>query len=256
MEVDGVHRDVVNLCFRMAQQLKSKDGKPPHSFGQGRSVDQLADLREGAAVRMRVAVLVFMRVCMFMRRMAVLMLVRLMRVRMLMSFRMLVPVRVRMLGCLRRRLVPMRMRVLVRMSCGFGMRMAVFMRLCMLPMLVRVRVLMRVAVRCFPLGRLAVLQYMHLDSGDAAAVHGFHPERSTEAERRRCFFEHTERHPGLEERAEKHIAGDAGEAVEIGKTHRETSGGKQGVAGYVRCVQRVAGAMADSGSTAFMEPER
>ncbi len=51
---------------------------------------------------------------------------------------------------------------------------------------------------------------------------------------------------GVEEGAEEHVTGDAGEAVEVGDTH----------GGYCFMRRGTAGVIAEAGSTSFMLPER
>jgi hypothetical protein len=68
--------------------------------------------------------------------------------------------------------------------------------------------------------------YMHSRSRDAAALHSFRPQRpALNAQQRQLRPQIIERHAGVHERAEQHVAADTGEAIEIrDPRQRRTSG--------------------------------
>ena len=100
------------------------------------------------------------------------------------------------------------------------------------------------------LGELDAFVDVDLGGGDAAAVDLFDIECRVEVERGYGFVEDVGIDSGVEEGSEDHVATDAGEAVEVGDTHR----------GYcfmfgVRSYR--AGWMEDAARrVSFMEPER
>lgn len=68
-------------------------------------------------------------------------------------------------------------------------------------------------------GRVAGFEDVDLGAGDAGAVDTLDAEGRVEVEGGDCPVEDLRGYAGFEESAEKHVAGDAGEAIEIGEAH-------------------------------------
>lgn len=180
VKVDVVYGDVVDPGFGVAEELKGVDGEVLDGLFESGGADEIADGGQGAAVH--VGVLVIMR------------LVFLVFVRVFV----LVPSLVEVLGLW---VVMMFVSVLV---VGF----------------VVVWVLMRcvcVPVRRF--GEVAGFEDVNLGGGDAGAVDPFDLERRADVEGADGIVENVCVKAGIEQGAEEHVAGDAGEAVEVGETH-------------------------------------
>ena len=83
-------------------------------------------------------------------------------------------------------------------------------------MRVRVRVWVIVIVIMIVLVRglrMIRRQYIHFGRGQAAAVDFAHLQARAHIQRRGCFGKHAERNPSVDERAQKHVATDTGEAL-------------------------------------------
>jgi hypothetical protein len=104
-----------------------------------------------------------------------------------------------------------------------------------------------VGVRC-GFGEVAVFEDVDLDGGDAAAVYRLDFEGGVEAEGGGGFVQDFGGDAGVDESAEEHVSSDSGKAVEISYAHL---GWVLGCVGQPR-----AAAMAEAGSTSFMEPVR
>lgn len=83
---------------------------------------------------------------------------------------------------------------------------------------VGVGVLMRVVVGLV-FGEMPVLEHVNFGGGDAGAVDVFDLQGCAEVEGSGGFVEEVGGEAGVEEGAEKHVAGDAGEAIEVGDPH-------------------------------------
>ena len=144
------------------------------------------------------------------------------------------------------------MRVLMRELMRVLMRMNRAIRVRMFVAVIGVRyvfVLMIVAVGVFMPARLAGLLIrvdddVNLRSRDSAASHLAHFEARTHVQGRSGLLEQGERNAGVHQRAEQHVAADAGEAIEIGNSHREN------------CNYAPRRISTSAGSTAFNEPDR
>src|ERR1035441_7289309 len=106
-------------------------------------------------------------------------------------------------------------------------------------MIVAVRVAGLVRLR-----RMIAFHHVYLGAGDSAAIYLLDAEGRADIERCSCVVEHLRRHAGVDQRTQEHVARDPGKAVKIDNTHHEVS------------LERGAEAIADAGSTSFMEPVR
>ena len=68
-------------------------------------------------------------------------------------------------------------------------------------------------------GEVAVLEHVNFGGGDAGAVDRFDLEGGAEVEGGYGLMEDVWGKAGVEKGSEKHIAGDAGEAIEVGDPH-------------------------------------
>lgn len=194
VEMDVLDRDVVDFGFGVTQQIEGANGALLDGCGKSGGLDQIANLRQRAAVYMRsvgrmlVRVFVVCFVCMLVAVLSFLVLMLSVFMVMFVLFMLVV------------------MRVRVRFF--------------------RMRVLMRVFVRVFMLmglrmsfGQLAVFQHVHFGRSNPTAIDGFNAKRGVEIERGDYLVKNSLRNAGVEKRAEEHIAGDAGEAVEVSNAH-------------------------------------
>lgn len=126
------------------------------------------------------------------------------------------------------------MRFFVRMSVAVSMRM----------LLVVARMLMIVIVRMLMLfSRLAVLEDLYFDRGDSAAIDLAERERCIQIESFYRIVKNFSWNAGVDQCCKKHVATDAGKAVEISDAHESY------------CFT-LAGVMAVAGRISFIEPER
>ena len=102
-------------------------------------------------------------------------------------------------------------------SVGVGALFERLLRFRVVPMRERIDVGVRKGLDGF--GEMAVFEDVDLGAGDAAAVYGFDPETGVDAERPGRVVEHVFGNAGVDEGAEKHVAGDTGEAIEVGDAH-------------------------------------
>ena len=96
------------------------------------------------------------------------------------------------------------------------------------------------------LGSVAVLKYMHLGTGDSAAVHFLKAQDRADVQRRSGFHQDFLGYAGINKRAEEHVPGDSGKAFEVSDSHQVS----------FSPVRYRAEAIAEAGSISFMEPER
>ena len=99
-----------------------------------------------------------------------------------------------------------------------------------------VAVIVRMAVHGF--SKLAIDEHVYLDGADAAAVDGVNLKLSTDGEGRGGLPQQVRRDAGIEERAEQHVAADAGKAFEVSDSHY------------------LARSRTSTGRTSFIAPER
>ena len=82
------------------------------------------------------------------------------------------------------------------------------------------RVLFREDTRFWSLiGKVLAFKDVDLGAGDAASIHGFDVQRRAEVHGGCCILKDAGVDPGVNQGSEKHVSGDAGEAVEIGDAH-------------------------------------
>ena len=109
----------------------------------------------------------------------------------------------------------------VRVIVTVVMVMMVIIMVVIVAMSVIVLVLVRMCVRACGFGRLAFGgQDIDFCGVDAAAVDAVQIEMNAEVERVDGSLENRDRNAGIDERGEKHVSADAGEAVEIDDLHR------------------------------------
>lgn len=193
VEVDLVDGDVVDPGFGGAEEIEGLEGEVFDGFGEGGRADEVADGGEGAAmgvlvwlVLMRVGLVCVGLVCV--------------------GFGVGVFVRVGVAGLvkvLRPGVVLVVVFVVVLLDrgvggsgggCGgFGVGVPVLVRMCF--------------------GEVAVLEDVDLCGGDAGAVDLFDLEGGTEVERGDDVVQDLGRDADVDQGSEKHVAGDAGEAV-------------------------------------------
>jgi hypothetical protein len=89
--------------------------------------------------------------------------------------------------------------------------------------IVGVAVIVFMTGRCGGFGELVTVEDVDLGAGDAAAVHGFNAEGGVEAEGGGSVMQHLRGHARVNQRAEKHVSGDTGEAIKRSDTHQERS---------------------------------
>ena len=74
------------------------------------------------------------------------------------------------------------------------------------------------------LGRGSILEHSNLGGRDPRAIDDLSFERGVEMKRSYGLVKHLLRNPGIDQGSEKHVAGDAGEAIKIRDTHAEYCG--------------------------------
>lgn len=104
----------------------------------------------------------------------------------------------------------------------------------------------------FCLGQLTTFEHVNLGGRDATSVHGLELQVRAEAKRGGCILEDAGRNASADESAEKHVARNSGEAVQISNAHRF----RLSMRGRSREAHSRAAAIAEAGSTSFIEPLR
>lgn|SRR5579875_2197225 len=103
------------------------------------------------------------------------------------------------------------------------MVMAVLVVMIMMVMMVRVAVLMNVSVGCLRASRVLRgfgRDYVDPGSGDSAAQHFAHLDARAYVERCGCLLQKRERNARIDQRAQQHVAADAGKALQKADSHR------------------------------------
>lgn len=129
-------------------------------------------------------------------------------------------------------------------------------RMCVLVAVRRVLVIVRIFVlRSGLFGR----DHVYFGCGKAAAHHLAHLQPRAYIQRGGRFFQHPKRHTGIDQRAQKHVAADAGKAFQIANTHRSVilncrvAGIHFGVQSGIYAPRR---ASTSAGRMALSDPER
>ena len=148
------------------------------------------------------------------------------------------------------------MRVLVLVRVFVLMRMLMFVRMRQ----IAVRMLVRMALMRVLMSRLRMrvrqvvaLQDVDLGACNPAAVHPFDPQACPQAQRGGRVLQHLFGNPGIDQRSQQHVARDPGKTVNVRNAHKISL-----LELYRVCVRRPyrAGPIAETGSTAFIEPDR
>ena len=93
---------------------------------------------------------------------------------------------------------------------------------------------------------MIAFEHVNFSARDSAAVYSLNAERSADVEGGSCFVEHLRWYAGIDQSTQEHVACDTGKTIKISNTHSEVS----------LCHSPGAEAMADTGSTSFIEPDR
>src|SRR5580692_3374040 len=67
---------------------------------------------------------------------------------------------------------------------------------------------------------LAMRINIYLDCTDAVTLNARNLQPGIDIQRRDCLFEELLRHIGIDQRAQEHVAADAGKTIKVGYTHR------------------------------------
>jgi hypothetical protein len=67
---------------------------------------------------------------------------------------------------------------------------------------------------------LTMRKNIYLNCTDAVTLDARNLQPGIDIQRRDCLFEELLRHTGIDQRAQKHVAADAGKTIKVGYTHR------------------------------------